>query len=1117
LNILAHYRNSDSLKNLLALLRNTEARRLQIKGLAGSLGSVLAAASTEVIPQNFLFLMADKESAAYFFNDLEHLFEEHALPPLEKRLCFFPTAYKKPYNIEDLDNANVLSRSEVINRFAGGNKPMIVVTYPEALSEKVISRAYLDRASFKVSVGMDLSVDFLCDMFSEFGFEREEFVVEPGQFSLRGGIVDVFSYSDDYPYRIEFLGDEIETIRKFEPGTQLSRESLDQVSILPNVHDRTLTEKRQSFLSLFNKDSLIWLEDLSFTLEKTEQEFKKVCQAFEEKHSPVAHVPPAELFMEPKALMEELLDFRLLEFGKHFHFQHAETLSFESSPQPIFHKNFELLLANIEENVFKGYQNLILTDSPKQEERIQKILKDLLPKGGKENDIYYQTKELSLHEGFIDHREKLACYTDHQIFDRFHRFQLRESYSAKEALTIRDLYSLKPGDYVTHIDHGVGRFDGLERIENSDRQQEAIRLIYQNNDILYVSIHSLHRIAKYTGKDGTPPSLNRLGSPSWNKVKENTKRKVKDIAKDLIKLYAERRRSKGFSFSADTYLQHELEASFLFEDTPDQVKATADIKKDLEADFPMDRLICGDVGFGKTEIAVRAAFKAVADSKQVGILVPTTILATQHYKTFSSRLEKFPCRVEYVNRFRTAKEQKEVLRDLEAGKVDILIGTHRILSQDIKFKDLGLLIIDEEQKFGVAAKEKLKKFKVNVDNLTLTATPIPRTLQFSMMGARDLSIISTPPANRQPVQTELRPFNEEVIRDAIQYEVGRGGQVFFVHTRVNNILDVTGMIQRFCPDVRIAIAHGQMDGHKLEKVMLEFIDGEYDVLVATTIIESGLDIPNVNTILINDAHHYGLSDLHQLRGRVGRSNKKAFCYLLAPPLVALTEEARKRLKAIEEFSDLGSGFNIAMRDLDIRGAGNLLGAEQSGFISDIGYEMYLKILDEAMHELKVSEFPEMLEEKGDNYVRECSIETDLEILIPDEYVSQTIERLNLYKELDSVETEEGVMKFQEKLIDRFGPVPRQTTDLFNALRLRWIGKELGFEKLLLKNHNLTGYFVSNPESAYYESAKFTKILDYVTTNPSKCKMKEGTERLSLSFTKINTIDEALLLLRNIAT
>ncbi len=1092
-------------------------RRYHFKGLAGSFRGLLITQLKKQIRGSQLFVLSDKEEAAYFYNDLENLLGQADKEYREKTVLFYPTSYKKPYEISEFDNANVLSRSEVLSRLTSGHQDLMLVSYPEALGEQVVSKAYLQRSILKISIKEQINLDFLTDVFHEYGFERTDFVIEAGQYSMRGGLVDVFSYADEYPYRIEFEGDEVASIRTFDPSTQLSRDHLKEVSILPNMHDTPEAEKRQCFLQLLDNKDLIWIDDVTYALDKIEMEFKKAVQAYEQNQSPVRRLKPEELYVTPADFARHLQAHPVAEFGLHFYFRDAETFEFNTGLQPPFHKNFELLLETLEDHSSKGYQNFILSNNPKQTERLHSILADLLPRTESISDKY-QNIDLTLHQGFIDHDRHIACFTDHQIFDRFHRFKVRDSFTAKETLTIKELYNLNPGDYITHIDHGVGRFDGLEIIENNGKKQEAIRLFYKNDDILYVSIHSLHRISKYVGKEGTPPTLDRLGSGSWARLKERTKKKVKDIAKDLIKLYAERRRSSGYRFLADTYLQHELEASFMYEDTPDQVKATVDVKKDMEADYPMDRLICGDVGFGKTEVAIRAAFKAVTDSKQVAILVPTTILALQHYHTIQERLEKFPCRVDYLNRFRSGKEQNEVIRDLENGKIDILVGTHRILSEDIKFKDLGLLILDEEQKFGVAAKEKLKKIKVHVDTLTLTATPIPRTLQFSLMGARDLSIITTPPPNRQPVQTEVRPFQEEIIRDAISYEISRGGQVFFVHNRIQNIQEVAGLIRKYCPDARVVVAHGQMEGHQLEKIMMGFIEGVFDVLVATTIIESGLDIPNANTIFINDAHHYGLSDLHQLRGRVGRSNRKAFCYLLAPPLAALTDEARKRLQAIEEFADLGGGFNIAMRDLDIRGAGNILGAEQSGFISDIGFEMYQKILDEAILELKETDFPELMEsESHKGFVRECTLETDLEVLIPNDYVNHITERLHLYKELDHIEDENGLEAYQERMIDRFGPIPPEVSRLFQAVRLRWVAKEAGFEKLVIRNQMMTGYFIPNPESAYYQSDIFTDILKYVQTHPSRCGMKEGNEKLSLTFRNIPSLQEALEVMRALSS
>jgi len=926
--------------------------------------------------------------------------------------------------------------------------------------------------------------------------------------------VDVFSYSNDHPYRIEFLGEEVESIRTFDPGTQLSVDQLSYITLLPNVQDRHIVESRESFLSFLPSSSVIWADNLKFSADRIDQELEKARSVYEEAVAEESGPSPLSVFISGNELLDQADDYNLIEFGRQFYMAPTRSLVYNLQPQSSFNKNFDLLIDKLEENTKDHLYNYIFSDNPKQIERLYAIFEDIQENRRKSNAFDFTSMNIALHEGFIDKDLGIACYTDHQIFERYHKFHLKDSYNAKEAITLKEIYNLNPGDYVTHIDHGVGQFAGLEKIDNNGKQQEAIRLVYKNGDLLYVSIHSLHRIAKFIGKDGTPPKLDKLGSGAWNKLKTRTKKKVKDIARELIKLYAERKRSKGMQYSPDTYLQNELEASFIYEDTPDQLKATIDVKKDLEASYPMDRLVCGDVGFGKTEIAIRAAFKVVAESKQVAILVPTTILALQHYKTFSERLDDFPCRVDYINRFKTQKEQKQTIKDLKDGRIDILIGTHRLISKDIEFKDLGLLIIDEEQKFGVSNKEKLKQIKVNVDTLVLTATPIPRTLQFSLMGARDLSIINTPPPNRYPIQTEIRSFGEEIIRDSILYELSRGGQVYFVHNRVQNINDVELMIRKFVPNVSIAVAHGQMEGSKLEKIMLEFINGQYDILLATTIIESGLDIPNVNTIIINDAQNYGLSDLHQLRGRVGRSNKKAFCYLLAPPLSVLTQDARKRLKAIEEFADLGSGFNIAMRDLDIRGAGNILGAEQSGFISDIGFEMYQKILDEALQELKESDFKDVYDkEEIREYVRDCQIESDLEILIPDDYISNITERLSLYKELDNISEEVELQQFRLRLIDRFGPVPDETEQLIETIRLRWMARVIGFEKLFLKNERLSGFFVANQESPYYSSEVFSTVITYVQQHPSQCRLKERNNKLSLIFSNVKNVSQAIKTLR----
>ena len=1104
------YRDKDVIADIGVLCNSKDNGRLHLKGLAGSAGAIVAASVFSRTEPMFLIVLSEKEEAAYFFNDLENLLNEQETPFHKKKVLFFPTSYRRPYELEKTDNTNVLSRTEVMKRLGTRQGGTIVVTYSEALSEKVVSKAFLKKNTLRIGLRESLSVDFVLDLLEEYKFDRVDFVVEPGQYSLRGGIIDVFSYTNDRPYRIEFFGDDIESIRTFDPSTQLSIDKLDHVTITPNVQDRLLHEKRQSFLEYIDKNTTIWIRDLAFTTDRVEKELEKAKKAFSELGEETIHLKPEELFAGGDEFMHEVLNHTVIEFGNHYMIKNAEVIDFSMQPQPSFNKNFDLLLKNLEDNSKSGLKNIILSDNPKQTERIQTILKDLQDNRGIKTGINYEIINLSLHEGFVDRQTGLVCYTDHQIFERYHKYRIRDGFAGKEAITLKEIYDLQPGDYVTHIDHGIGRFDGLEKIENNGKQQEAIRLIYQNNDILYVSIHSLHRISKYVGKEGTMPALNKLGSNAWNKLKSKTKQRVKDIAKDLIKLYAERKAADGHAFAPDSYMQHELEASFIYEDTPDQVKSTADVKRDMEKTYPMDRLVCGDVGFGKTEIAIRAAFKAVADSKQVAVLVPTTILALQHYHTFGDRLKEFPCKVDYLNRFKSAKEQKETLRKLEEGKIDILIGTHRLVSKDVKFRDLGLMIVDEEQKFGVATKERLKQMKVNVDTLTLTATPIPRTLQFSLMGARDLSILNTPPANRYPVQTELHAFNEEIIRDAIHFELSRGGQVFIVNNRVKNIQEVAGMVQRLVPDARIAIGHGQMDGHKLEQIMLDFVEGHYDVLIATTIIESGLDIPNVNTIIINEAQNYGLSDLHQLRGRVGRTNKKAFCYLLAPPVSVLTDEARKRLKAIEEFSELGSGFNIAMRDLDIRGAGNILGAEQSGFISEIGFEMYQKILDEAIMELKETEFAGLYDEPvKKDYVKECLIETDLEIMLPDRYVTNITERLSLYKELDSLEAEEDLLKYQEKLIDRFGPVPQETQELINTIRLRRMARKLGFEKITLRNSVMTATFITSKDSPFYQSTIFNTVLQFIQVYQQNVRMKEVNEKLSLTFRDVNTVTKAI--------
>lgn len=1108
--IINNFKEHDLVRGIVRAFEQGNKTHIQLKGMAGSSPALIATACFELHPISFLAILNDHEEAAYFFNDLENLLGE-------KNVLFFPASYRKPYHVHQPDNTNVLSRAEVLSRVSKSSHLLIVVTYSEAVHEKVVTKKALEQNTIEARVGESLSIEFISEFLIANGFERTDFVFDPGQFAVRGGIIDVFSFANELPYRIELAGEEVESIRSFDPITQLSEKNLNHFTIIPNVQKQVSKKEMESFFKFIPKQTVVWCKDLHFTFEYIHNNLKQLkeqkTQVTDDEEQIV--LPPVdEIYETEVATREHLNNFTIVEFGSKSYFENSNVFEFHQLPQPSFNKNFELLSDNFLQNTAKNYKNIIFSDTAKQIERIYAIFEDLHFKAGHaDRKIEFSPVLLSLHEGFVDNDLKLACYTDHQVFDRYHRFRLRKNYSRNEALTIKELYSLKPGDYVTHIDHGVGRFGGLEKMEVNGKQQEAIRLVYKDHDILYISIHSLHRIARYSGKEGTVPTMNKLGSNAWATLKQKTKKRVKDIAKDLIELYAKRKSQQGFAFAPDTYLQNELEASFIYEDTPDQVKSTRDVKKDMENIAPMDRLICGDVGFGKTEIAIRAAFKAVTDNKQVAILVPTTLLALQHYRTFKERLKDFPCNIDYINRFKSAAQQTETIRKIKEGKTDIIIGTHRLISKDVQFKNLGLLVIDEEQKFGVGAKEKIKAIKTNVDTLTLTATPIPRTLQFSLMGARDLSIINTAPPNRYPVTTEVHVFNEQLIKEAINYEVSRGGQVFFIHNRVQNIHEMADMIKKLCPDVKIAVGHGQMDGDKLEETMMSFIDGEADVLVSTTIVESGLDISNANTIIINQAQNFGLSDMHQMRGRVGRSNKKAFCYLLTPPLTVLTPEARQRLKAIEEFSDLGSGFNVAMRDLDIRGAGNLLGGEQSGFITEIGFEMYHKILDEAMQELKETDFKGLfpVDEKH-KFVSDCQIDTDLEILIPTDYVENTTERLSLYKDLDDIEQEEKLMAFESQLRDRFGPVPLQVLELMDTVRLRWKAKALGFEKIILKNNSLKGYFVSNSNSAFFNSPAFSNVLQYVQSHPSRCKMKEDKGKLSLSFSKIASIANANVLL-----
>jgi len=1102
------YKEDPIVQTIAEKVKPNEELHVQLKGLVGSLDAVIAASVYQLNKQTSIFVLHDKEEAAYFHNDLQNLMRE-------KEVLLFPTSYKRPYQFDETENANILMRAEILNRI--NNKAStgeLIVTYPEALSEKVINKKSLTSNTLSVKVGENLDVEFLAELLQTYDFEKADFVYEAGQFAIRGGIVDVFSYAHDLPYRIELFGDEVDSIRTFDPISQLSEESVKQINIIPNVQTRLLEEVRQSLLSFVPKNSKLWFKDYQQTLDVIDAYFEKASTNFDavlSQSDTQVMLGPDELFETSNTFKKDLKHFAQVEFGNRFYRRTGFTAQFDAEPQTSFNKNFDLITENLGEWQLKGASLVIAAESPNQINRLETIFTELDP------TIKIQPLNIGLRQGFIDRVLDVLCYTDHQLFDRFHKYKTKTKHSKSKALTLKELRELQPGDYVTHIDHGVGRFAGMEKVTVNDNEQETVRLVYRDDDLLYVSIHSLHKISKYTGKEGAPPTMSKLGSPEWENKKKRVKKKVKDIAKDLINLYSKRKNAPGFAFSEDGFLQAELESSFLYEDTPDQAKATEDVKADMELAHPMDRLVCGDVGFGKTEVAIRAAFKAVVNGKQAAVLVPTTILAMQHHRTFVERLSNFPVKVEYINRFKTTKQIKETLQRVKEGKTEILIGTHRIVNKDVSFKDLGILVIDEEQKFGVKVKDKLKEFKVNVDVLTLTATPIPRTLHFSLMGARDLSVIATPPPNRQPVTTEIHSFNETVIRDAIAFELRRGGQVFFVHNRIQDIDMVGNIILKLVPDARIGVAHGQMDGSQLEKRMVKFIEGEYDVLVSTNIIESGLDIPNANTIIINHAHMFGLSDLHQMRGRVGRSNRKAFCYLLTPPTIGLSSDSRKRLSALEEFSDLGDGFKVAMRDLDIRGAGNLLGAEQSGFISDLGFDMYHKILDEAVQELKETEFKELftkdlVKEAAKVVAQDCSIETDLEILIPETYVSNIAERLSLYAKLDRIKDEEALDKFLHSIKDRFGPIPDPVEDLIKTVRLRWIAERLGFEKVTLKNESMKCYFMPSDNEAYFQSDVFGKVLAFVQQRPRMCKMKEYKTRLILRIEEIRSVDEGIALI-----
>ena len=1102
-----------------AVEKSSASQKISIKGLVGSSLSFVVSEVFKSAESPFLLILNDKEEAAYHLNDLEQLIGE-------KDVLFYPGSYRRPYQIEETDNANVLLRAEVLNRINSRKKPAIIVTYPDALFEKVVTRKELDRNTQKIKLSDEISLDFLNEVLFEYQFKRVDFVTEPGEFSVRGGIVDVFSFSHDEPYRIEFFGDEVDSIRTFDVETQLSTDKVKKITIIPNVENKFTEETRESFLKYISANTVVFAKNPALIYDRIDSFFEKAEESFAKLSQEIKHAKPKELFLDSALLKEQLKDYLCFEIGASTPLSHQNTgetvtersrsdiIQFNTKPQPAFNKKFDLLIENLNDNRDAGYSNYIFCSTEQQAKRFHDIFDEV------DETVHYQTIIFPLYQGFVDQNLKIACYTDHQIFERYHKFHLKNGYAKKQAITLKELNKLEIGDYVTHIDHGIGKFGGLQKIDVEGKKQEAIKLIYGDRDILYVSIHSLHKISKYNGKDGAPPKIYKLGSAAWKKLKQKTKARVKKIAFDLIKVYAKRRLEKGFQYAPDSYLQHELEASFLYEDTPDQEKSTQEVKKDMESERPMDRLICGDVGFGKTEVAIRAAFKAVDNGKQVAILVPTTILAFQHHRTFSERLKEMPVTVDYLNRFRTAKEKRETLENLESGKVDIIIGTHQLVNKNVKFKDLGLLIVDEEQKFGVSVKEKLRSIKENVDVLTLTATPIPRTLQFSLMAARDLSVINTPPPNRYPIESHVIRLNEEIIRDAISYEIQRGGQVFFIHNRIENIKEVAGMLQRLVPDAKIGIGHGQMEGKKLETLMLSFMNGEFDVLVSTTIIESGLDVTNANTIFIHNANNFGLSDLHQMRGRVGRSNKKAFCYFITPPYEVMTTEARKRIEALEQFTELGSGFNIAMKDLEIRGAGDLLGGEQSGFINEIGFETYQKILSEAIEELKENEFKELYDEvEGDKekvYVKEMQLDTDFELLFPDDYINNITERLNLYTQLNDVEDEEGLQKFEAQLVDRFGELPEPVVDLMNSVRVKWIATHIGLEKVIMKKGKFMGYFIADQQSSFYQSAVFTQVLQYVQSHPQQAKLKEKQTRtglrLLLTFDRITSVDKALKVL-----
>lgn len=1113
--VVGKYDKATKVSQIAEILKQSE-NKIRLKGLIGSSLSFVVNSLFQKTELPFLMIFEDKEAAAYYLNDLEQLIGD-------KEVLFYPGSFRIPYQIEEVDNANVLLRAEVLNRINSRKKPAIIVTYPESLFEKVVTKKELEKNTLKVAVGDKISIDFINEVLFEYEFKRVDFITEPGEFSVRGGIIDVFSFSNDNPYRIEFFGNEVDSIRSFDVETQLSIEKQHKITIIPNVENKFFQEDRESFLDYISSNTTLFIQNTEGLLSKLDTLFAKAEEAYSKLSGTVKHLAPEQLFLNQKSFLKKAIDFNVVELGSRAIFKTNTTFEFHILPQPSFNKQFDLLLNNLNDNHFNGIKNYLFCSNEAQAKRFHDIFQTLDEANHESIRKQYDTIKLPLFQGFIDEELQIACYTDHQIFERYHKFSIKNGYAKKQTITLQELTNLSVGDYVTHIDHGIGKFGGLQKIQVEGKTQEAIKLVYADNDIVYVSIHSLYKISKFNGKDGTPPKIYKLGSNAWKVLKQKTKARVKHIAFNLIQLYAKRRLEKGFQFSPDSYLQLELESSFIYEDTPDQNKATQEVKADMESDRPMDRLVCGDVGFGKTEVAIRAAFKAVDNGKQVAVLVPTTILAYQHFRTFSERLKDMPVSVGYLNRFRTAKQKAETLKDLADGRLDILIGTHQLVNKNVIFKNLGLLIVDEEQKFGVNVKDKLKTIAANIDTLTLTATPIPRTLQFSLMAARDLSVITTPPPNRYPIETNVIGFSEESIRDAISYEIQRNGQVFFVNNRIENIKEVAGMIQRLVPSARVGIGHGQMDGKKLEELMLAFMNGEFDVLVATTIIESGLDVPNANTIFINNANNFGISDLHQMRGRVGRSNKKAFCYFICPPYSAMTDDARKRIQALEQYSELGGGLNIAMKDLEIRGAGDLLGGEQSGFINEIGFETYQKIMNEAIDELKENEFKELYSDENKDvektYVKDLQLDADFELLFPDEYINNITERLKLYNELSVIKDENGLVAFENKLIDRFGPLPKQAVSLLNSIKIKWVATQLGIEKLVMKQGKMICYFVSDQQSSYYQSGRFSQVLQFIQTQSKLCTMKEKQTpnglRLLLTFENVKSINKALELIQMI--